>query len=230
MMSNNEPLITVFEDSVWAENTAKIFAEEVKSRCLLQKVCRIVLTGGRAASLLYKEWFPLIANISNQIFFYFGDERCVSPDSIDSNFYSVIRCLPNNFNQRNIYRIYGETLNYENECCRYSDLLPSKLDFILLSIGDDAHIASIFPMFNDIVYTERVIFTESPNHPHKRITIAKSVLDSADKVICLAKGKNKGIAMTSIFTKGANEKDFPAVFVKSAHWFLDSSAYSSFKK
>ena len=141
--------IKVFPDEIWAIKSAQVINKAVQSICKKKGSCCILLTGGRSAERIYIEWGNLLLSNYN-ISFYFGDERCVSPEDTESNFSLVMRSLFNKGvpKQYSIHRIYGEAIDHNAEVERYDSTLPLEIDILILSIGEDAHIASIFP--NDV--------------------------------------------------------------------------------
>lgn len=219
----------VFEDLEWAMNSASLIAEKINTCCITKGECNFMLTGGKTASQLYLKLFPLIEDLSNRINFYFGDERCVSKSSPDSNYNMVMQLLPENFDKHKIYRMMGDAENLMEECNRYSKLLPKNIDILLLSIGDDAHIASIFPNFDILINDKDIVITSSPFHKHQRISITKKIIDTSNQIFCLVKGSVKGIAMTDAFKLEANSNQFPARLAFRANWLLDRSAKNNFE-
>jgi 6-phosphogluconolactonase len=175
-----------------------------------------------------KELFPLIKGFSESINFYFGDERCVDTNSPYSNYNMVINLLPNYFNKNRFYRIIGDSKDANKECLRYSALLPERIDILLLSIGEDSHIASLFPGFDLISNPNKVITSQSPFHKYQRITITNDVIDSSIQVFCLAKGKAKGQALANSLKENSTITEYPARLVKSKKWLLDFSAANNF--
>jgi 6-phosphogluconolactonase len=228
MKMGNSIRCSVFEDIDWSLKSAQIIAENIKVYCSSRGVCNLMLTGGKSAAHLYQDLFPIIREFSGQINFYFGDERCVKMESLDSNYQMVLGCLPNSFDMSHIIRIKGEAEDLQEECDRYASILPDNMDILLLSIGDDAHIASIFPHFDAHIHEKMVAATESPNHPHKRISITKKVIDKSSQIFCLVKGEKKGIALSAAFMPDADWHEYPARLAESAHWLLDRSANENF--
>ncbi len=228
MTINSNLNYTVFEDEEWAVRASELIAKEVESCCLRNGNCNFMLTGGKTASFLYLELFPLIKGFSESINFYFGDERCVDANSPDSNYNIVTNLLPNNFKKNRFYRIKGDSKNVNEECLRYSALLPERIDILLLSIGEDSHIASLFPGFDLISNPNKVITSQSPFHKYQRITITNDVIDSSIQVFCLAKGKAKGQALANSLKENSTITEYPARLVKSKKWLLDFSAANNF--
>jgi 6-phosphogluconolactonase len=224
MTINSNLNYSVFEDEEWAIKASKLIAKEVESCCLRKGKCDFMLTGGETASQLYLELFPLIKGFSERIYFYFGDERCVDTNSPDSNYNMVINLLPNYFNKDRFYRIIGDSKDAKEECVRYSELLPERIDILLLSIGVDSHIASLFPGFDLISNPNKVITSQSPYHKYQRITITKEVIDNSIQVFCLARGRAKGQALANSLKENSTITEYPARLVKSKQWILDLSA------
>ncbi len=86
--------IKSFEVEDWPEKAAALISDSIASILKEQRTCNVMLTGGRSAARLYKAWsahptFHLLAGVD----FYFGDERCVPSDHLESNYGLVMRTL-----------------------------------------------------------------------------------------------------------------------------------------
>ncbi len=81
------PLIRIFEQASWDHKAAELVHAQVYKVLRRRGHCNVVLTGGGSARRMYAAWsrvfdISLLKNVS----FYFGDERCVPPDHLESNF------------------------------------------------------------------------------------------------------------------------------------------------
>lgn len=228
MKINTEVRFEVFEDEKWENCCAKLIAELIESICAKKGKCNIMVTGGRSAKNIYPILFQKVNKLSEYINIFFTDERCISSESSDSNYKLLIDSLPSNFNKNNIANINGVADNLEAECERYSKILPKHLDILLLSIGDDGHIASIFPNFSDNIFDDMVIQSNSINHNHNRISVSTKVFDTSLNTFCFVRGLKKGILLNSVFKEESSAKEYPAKLIKSSNWLLDKSASKNF--
>ena len=209
----------------------QFYVQNNNNACAKRSIC---LTGGRAAKALYehKEVQSLLRN--NFTDFYFGDERCVGPRHPESNYHLVMRSLFSNDGQatRRLHRMYGDSSKLEEEADRYATLLPENIDVLLLSVGEDGHIASLFP--NSTAVNEEIrkvvpIFN-APKPPAVRLSITQSVVRSAKKVIVMAAGAEKGVILSKALASPFNITELPDRLTIGSVWVLDRTANDSFKK
>jgi len=179
----------------------------------------------------------------NRIKFFWGDERCVSPNDIDSNFKLANDHLFKKMHilDENIFRIKGE-ISPNVEAKNYSkileDNLPTengfpKFDFILLGLGEDGHTASIFPHEIELFHSSN--HCEVANHPisgQKRITLTGNVINNAEFVVFIAVGKSKAEKISEILGNKDSAKNYPANLVKPNSgkliWLLDKDSVEKY--
>jgi 6-phosphogluconolactonase len=105
----------------------------------------VVLTGGTTPELAYEEAARRAPDWSS-VDVWWGDERCVPPDDGRSNYGMAKRALLDRLERapRGVHRIKGE-LGKERAAADYErELGDTELDLVLLGVGPDGHVASLF--------------------------------------------------------------------------------------
>ncbi|MBK7713250.1 MAG: 6-phosphogluconolactonase [Bacteroidales bacterium] len=203
----------------------------------------VALSGGSTPELLYSvigDHFSKSVKWEN-VHFFWGDERCVSPGSPESNYGMTVRSLLGKIRipESNIHRIKGES-DPEKEAVHYSGEITDRLrqaggmpvfDLIILGVGEDGHTASIFPYNNFLLESESTCAVAS--HPvtmQKRITITGRVINNAERVAFLVTGRQKAAVVEKILNKRSSGQNFPASGIVPVNgellWFLDKDAAS----
>jgi 6-phosphogluconolactonase len=161
---------------------------------------RIVLSGGSIAPL----FFPSLARLPidwSRVDFFWADERAVPPDHIDSNFGEAERLWlkPAGVPAGRAHRMLGEDPDLRHAAQAYGAALcriagdPPALDFALLGVGPDGHVASLFPGHAALSEErERAMPVENaPKLPRRRITLTLPVLAGVARIVVAAQGDAK---------------------------------------
>ncbi len=159
--------------------------------------------------------------------FYWADERCVPPESEQSNYYQARQALldPIATPDSQIHRMPADAPDKEAAAAVYEAVLPDRPDLILLGMGADGHMASLFPNSPALYETQRrVVPVEAPAKPPCRLTVTPPVLRSAGKVLVLVEGNDKAEALERVFRPSGEVRDTPARLVHDATWFVDRAA------
>lgn len=97
----------------------------------------------------------------------------------------------------------------------------------ILGMGEDGHVASLFPGHRAVVSTEPVVaVVDSPKPPPERITMTLPLINSADEVLVIATGPQKADAV-GMLVNAAGPRQLPAAGVRGAvatHLLLDEAA------
>lgn len=208
----------------WAQVAAEALHASVLARLREVGSCSVMLTGGRSAGEVYKAWacHPHFMSLSN-VTFYFSDERCLPPDHLDSNYYLVMRTLFS-FGVPTLCKVTQIPIDHTNNeasAAYYEAQLPEQLDLLLLSIGEDGHIASLFPNSSALLETSRrVVFVRAPHPLVDRITITPVVINASSKVFVLAIGDLKLAAYERAKLEPKNILEMPARLLLNANWFF----------
>jgi 6-phosphogluconolactonase len=215
-----------FNPESWAKQSACLIHDALQDACLRQGECSVMLTGGRSAERLYQAWRELPAFDQLQsIVFFFSDERCVPPDDPESNYGLVMRTL---FARGvpagcSVARIEAEDPDCESVALRYERLLPSKIDVLLLGVGEDGHIASLFPRGKPLEEQARkLVPVVGTKEPRARITVTPVVIAHASSVFVIANDEAKAAVARRVYVGGEDCHALPASLVREATWLLDT--------
>lgn len=225
------PVIIQLAPLEWTAEVAQLIQNQVASVLAVKAQCSVMLTGGRSAEGVYKVWakLPAFQKMAG-VQFYFGDERCVLPEHPESNYGMAMRTL---FEQGipvgcSVFRMEAEDENREEATKRYEDRLPDKIDILLLGVGEDGHIASIFPGSVALQEKKRkVLAITGPKPPYDRFTITPPVITRASAIFVLAIGEAKGRILAKALQGKEDFDRMPACLALSnATWLLDSQFQS----
>jgi 6-phosphogluconolactonase len=158
---------------------------------------------------------------------YFGDERAVQPDSINSNYWMVMEALVAGLPvPPRVHRMEAEREDLERAALDYERLLPERLDVLLLGMGPDGHTASLFPGSTALDEQRRVVRVVAPKPPPVRLTITPVVIAAAREVAVLATGGEKAEAVRRALEGPRAVREVPVQLAAHGIWFLDPAAAS----
>lgn len=201
----------------------------------------IALSGGETPRSIYQllHQTPFHHQMPwQQTHVFFTDERTVPPDHKDSNFGMANSALLSHVPllQENIHRIQAEDPQPKAAAHRYAEtlekLLPRRhqlpqFDLVLLGVGTDGHVASLFPGTTILQETTQLV---AAVHVEKlqtwRISVTFPVINHAENIFIIATGAEKANVLKEVFAPNSPTK-FP---VQQLHpegtlsWFLDKEA------
>ncbi|MFL6039332.1 MAG: 6-phosphogluconolactonase [Gaiellaceae bacterium] len=176
----------------------------------------VVLTGGKTPEQAYEEAAKREPDWSN-VEVWFGDERCVPPDDDLSNFALAKRTLLDRLERppRAVHRIKGELGKADAAAAYERELGDAQLDLLLLGVGPDGHVASLFPNAPTLRQRRKVLAAEPRLEPFvDRVTFSLPTLRSAREILFLLAGEAKADAAARAF--GAEPSpDTPASLVRT---------------
>jgi len=189
----------------------------------------IVLTGGSTPAAAYRHAARLEPDWSN-VTLWWGDERCVPPDDERSNYRLAKETLLDLVERppAAVHRIRGEAPPAEAASELDGELAGAALDLLLLGLGPDGHMASLFPGSPQLAVVDRRA-THGPAGLEPwvhRITFTVPTIQSAKRVVFLVSGASKADAVARAFG-GEITPDVPASLSRLAprvEVFLDSAA------
>lgn len=185
----------------------------------------VALSGGRITQKFFAltvEQARVRKTSFERVHFFWADERCVSPDDPDSNFKLAKDLLfaPLQIPDNQIHRLRGEDSPEaalkvaEQELRQFASQSEgqSVMDLIFLGMGEDGHIASLFPNAN-LVFTKEAkskdsfqYVSDSPKPPPRRISLTFNAIAKARAVWTLVSGVGKELALQNSLS---NSKQTP---------------------
>ena len=169
----------------------------------------VALSGGRTPKALYKAFAGRAEGVVqlDNIHFFWGDERVVPPTDEQSNYKLAAEplFLALKIPESQIHRIQTEqdetcaVQQAESEICRVAELDSSGqpvLDLVFLGMGEDGHVASLFPGDQEAIESQAVYrAVTGPKPPPRRITLGYYALAAAREVWVLVSGEGKKKAL-----------------------------------
>ncbi len=203
----------------------------------------LALSGGRTPRRLYETLArpPYRDRVSwHLVHWFWGDERPVPSDHPESNYRlaaeTLLHQLPIDWNR--VHRVptelgpYLAAETYERELREVFGIRPGEVpqfDLILLGMGADGHVASLFPETAALRETMRlVVANDVPQLRTTRITFTAPLLQRAHHVIVLVTGDEKALAVRAALEQPYDPQRVPAHVLRSASgvvlWMLDAAA------
>jgi 6-phosphogluconolactonase len=240
-----EPKLMILDDA----QSLYVHAAEEIAHFAGEAICThaeftLCLTGGSTPARTYEllaERFRLSVDWK-EVQFFWGDERCVAPNDQASNFGMANRTMLSQLELRpdQVHRMRGEDApaegarEYEQQLRAHFGLEDGefpRFDLILLGLGENVHIASLFPGIPALHERERLAVAVEVDAPQRhRITLTPPVLNNAAHVIFLVEGQHKAAAVKSAIEGPRDPDRFPAQIVNPPNgdvlWLLDRAAAS----
>ncbi|HEX7363061.1 MAG TPA: 6-phosphogluconolactonase [Bryobacteraceae bacterium] len=224
-----------------AEHCAEHILDRLRDTLKRHGFATIALSGGHTPK-------PMFAKLAaagfdwSQVHFFWVDERCVPPESDESNFKLANQALlaPARIPATNIHRVKAElppeeaAAGYVSDIQRFFQLGSTELpvfDVIHRGIGNDAHTASLFPgepLIRDRTGIAAAIYVEKlKSH---RVTLMPGVLLAARSTVIQAEGEDKAQPIYSVLFGPEDPMQYPCQIAargsEKAVWFLDQAAAS----
>jgi 6-phosphogluconolactonase len=131
----------------------------------------------------------------SRVTLFWGDERAVPPESDESNYGLAEQMLLRPLAARapNAVRMQGEMPDLQYAAREYAAALPPALDVLILGVGDDGHVCSLFPGHPALMEeSARVLAIEdSPKAPPRRLTLSLNYVLRSRQLWVIAVGERK---------------------------------------
>jgi 6-phosphogluconolactonase len=237
MSNNNLRVDTTAEESA---DACSAFVLEHLGRALQSKpFVTFAISGGSTPKLLFRRLASSGFDWTT-VHVFWVDERCVPPDSDQSNFKLANDnwLAPAKVPEPNLHRVHGEldpeeaAGTYRKDIENFFQLPSGKLpefDLLHRGIGPDAHTASLFPgepLINDRTGIAAAVWVEKlKSH---RVTLLPGVLLSARQTILQIAGQDKAEPVWNVLNGPDDPMQYPCQLATRgsdrALWFLDQAA------
>jgi len=212
------------------------FISVARSAIAKRGVFYVALAGGSTPKGLYQmlATSPYSSQIDwARVQLFFGDERCVLPSHDDSNFKmaseAMIDALP--IPEANVHRMPTELGDAEEIAKRYAETMAEVMDdqpfdLVLLGLGPDGHIASLFP---DTPALDVTTSLTTPLYVEKfaswRVTMTYPVINAARQVIVFIAGEAKAAIVNDITQNVVVGLPVQRLDPKGDYyWYMDAAA------
>jgi 6-phosphogluconolactonase len=176
----------------------------------------------------------------SRVHIFWGDERLIALDQPDNHYRmaSDIFLMKVPIPAQNIHRVRVEVDNPAQAASEYDGLLRSffdltgeeipRFDLIILGMGADGHMASLFPGTPALKETERLaVANYVPKLNADRLTLTLPVLNNARQIMFLVSGDNKADALRGVL-EDDSRTDLPARLLRPRDgkmlWMVDNDA------
>lgn len=208
------------------------------------RVPQVVLTGGTIARKIHASVAasPLRDTVVwTEVEFWWGDERFVPADDPERNerqaredFLDALAADP-----ARVHAVASsdDAADVEAAALAYAEQLAAHagpgrttpaFDVVMLGVGPDGHVASLFPGQGTTAVTDRTVIPvhDSPKPPPLRVSMTVPTLVDTDQLWFLVSGEGKAEAVRRAF----EDHDVPAAEVHGREqtlWLLDTDAASA---
>ena len=230
--------LTVVEQHAFADTVAGRLAELIEQSIAARGAAMVSLTGGHTPRYAYaaladpsRPWRTQVD--WSRVHLFWGDERHVPPDHPDSNYgmadAALVQHVPIPPGQ--VHRIRAELPDAKDAAADYAGQLPERFDVMLLGLGDDCHIASIFPasgLLDDFPNEPRVAAVFVPHLNAWRITLTPRVILDSRAIVMEVSGESKAAAVAAAIDGPLDIARYPGQLLRDAgdrvEWLLDHAA------
>jgi 6-phosphogluconolactonase len=214
-----------------ATGAAEALVTKVEELLTAQPVVNLVVTGGTVGILTLAKLRELALDWS-RVHVWWGDERFVEKQSPDRNELQAKNALLDHVaipaSNLHPFPASDEGFTLDEAAAEFRKVLADvDFDILLLGIGPDGHIASLFPgktAEGELVVAEH----DSPKPPPLRLSLSYAAINSAREVWFTVAGADKQDAVAVAFSEAKDSLPVGRVQgVERTVWFVDEAAGSA---
>lgn len=246
-------MLTIAGHAALADRAAERLAALIEDAIADHGSATVSLTGGTTPRDAYealadpgRPWRDRVA--WERVHLFWGDERHVPPDHPDSNFgmanQALVARVP--IPPANVHRMRGEMPEAGDAARAYAEELRAgfvragradlSFDVMLLGLGEDCHIASIFPGSELLTpspgpgrgHPDAAVAVFAPHLDAWRITLTPAVILDSRAIVMLVSGGTKAAAVAAAIDGPLDVRRYPAQLLRAAgdrvEWLVDEDA------
>ena len=228
-----------------AREAAQYLTRQIRLALAARERISLMLSGGTTPRDVYAHFAnqELAGSVDwSRVLIFWGDERCVPPDHPESNFHMAQQSLLEKVSIpiQNIHRIRGE-LAPQEAAADYERTLaatlgaganPPAVDMLLLGMGEDGHIASLFPGSPALQETQRWVVAVPHDEPPPpliwRVTVTFPLILAARQVVLIVSGQKKSTRLHQALYEREGDTVLPAQRLRQVKgelvWLVDQAA------
>ena len=213
--SNSTSIVNKYVESICRRNR--------KKKAKPNNYKNIYLTGGKSLLLFYENLSLLLKKKNKNLNFFLTDERLNAKLAKDVNYNVVVKSFLK-YTKKIFKYPLKYNLNQSHKINFFFKQTKHRPDLIILSLGKEGHVASIFELQKILKEFKFFNLSEPVNYKFKRIGINIKYINLAKKVIIFVTGIKKSIELKKLLKNYSNStiKKF-----KRISWVMDQSAYKS---
>ncbi|MGA2915125.1 MAG: 6-phosphogluconolactonase [Sedimentisphaerales bacterium] len=237
-------IIDVENSEELAKKALELFANSACQAIKNKGLFHLAISGGKTP----RHFFELLGEDKvsltlpwDKIKLFWVDERCVRPDSPDSNYKvaadTFLKKVP--IPLKNVYRIAGESIDYTQAVEEYTQRIrevfglgPGQLpefDLMILGMGPDGHIGSLLPNSYALFNTDDLVaVVYQIEGGLNRITLTHPVMCAARQLIVLVSGREKAEIVRDVLVEKPDEVKYPVhtlwPILDKVIWLIDRDA------
>lgn len=239
---------TEIRQAINAEDVAQQASREILDSIFLaletKPTVHIALTGGSVGILTLAKLAeqPDLDRVDfNRVHFWWGDERYVESSSLDRNanqarevFFNKIQVPPTHIHEfpsvDNSMELNDGKVEFLKELARYFSSDPPTLDLLILGMGADGHIASLFPQHENLAEGQIVVAeSNSPKPPAQRLSLSYESINASEKIVFVVSGLDKSQAVKEVHSNANSQLPAAKIAARGETiWFIDQGAGSEF--
>jgi 6-phosphogluconolactonase len=177
----------------------------------------------------------------DKIHVFWVDERCVPPEAEASNYglaaHTFLDKVP--IPPANVHRVSGENTDYGMAVSEYQDSIrevfgirPGQMpvfDLIVLGMGADGHIGSLYPNSYALFDTEDLVaIVYMTEGDYSRITLTHPVICAARHLVILVSGSEKAHILQEVLASEPDAVKYPVhtlwPILEKLTWLIDDEA------